>query len=308
MEKTTALDILAELYSRLQPLERIALETLVPELGESGKTMKKDYDYLINHDNYTPKFKEGEWITNGEVTFKIDKVFNTNYTDTAGAVYNLEYTDVNYHLWTIEDAKDGDVLAAHECYVIFKEIDRLNIKCYCTYHYMGFNPSFYVDTLQNKTAFYPATKEQRYLLFKKMHEAGYKWNAETKELKEIEQKSNNNTGPKFKAGDWCVDNEDDTIFQIMKVLDHTYRYKTNDGDEYSCTHYSLEDDSHLWSIEDAKDGDVLAFNDGHGNNNIELIKSITSKKIEFWFCLTNGNHYEVFDGIIILNMDRPFYG
>ena len=54
----------------------------------------------------------------------------------------------------------------------------------------------------------------------------------------------------------------------------------------------------LWDISDAKDGDVLSFNDGHGNDCIELIKSITDKKIEFWFCLTNGNRYEVFDGII----------
>ena len=34
-------------------------------------------------------------------------------------------------------------------------------------------PSFYVDTLQNKDAFHPATKEQRDLLFQKMKEAGY---------------------------------------------------------------------------------------------------------------------------------------
>jgi len=78
------------------------------------------------------------------------------------------------------------VLAAHECLVLFKEIDGLNIKCYCTYHNMGSNPSFYVDTLQNKTAFYPATKEQRDLLFKKMHEAGYEWDADKLELKKIE--------------------------------------------------------------------------------------------------------------------------
>lgn len=90
--------------------------------------------------------------------------------------------------WTIEDAEDGDVLASHECYVIFKEIDGSNIKCYCTYHYMGFNPSFYVDTLQNKNAFYPSTKEQRDLLFQKMKESGYEWDADKKELKKIEPK------------------------------------------------------------------------------------------------------------------------
>ena len=34
---------------------------------------------------------------------------------------------------------------------------------------------------------HPATKEQCDLLFAKIHKAGYEWNAETKELKKIEQ-------------------------------------------------------------------------------------------------------------------------
>lgn len=65
--------------------------------------------------------------------------------------------------------------------------------------------------------------------------------------------------PKFKVGNWCIDNEDGVIFQIVKILDNTYTYKTNEGKEYSCSHYSLENDAHLWTIQDAKDGDVLAF-------------------------------------------------
>lgn len=69
--------------------------------------------------------------------------------------------------------------------------------------------------------------------------------------------------PKFKVGDWCIDNEDGTIFQIVKVLDNTYRYRTNEGKEYSCTHYSLELDARYWNISDAKDGDVLV--DSLGN-------------------------------------------
>ena len=35
----------------------------------------------------------------------------------------------------------------------------------------------------------PATKEQRNLLFQKMREAGYEWDAEKKELIKIEQKA-----------------------------------------------------------------------------------------------------------------------
>lgn len=78
--------------------------------------------------------------------------------------------------------------------------------------------------------------------------------------KQDEQNPTNKIEPKFKVGDWCIDNEDATIFQIVKVLDNTYTYKTNEGSVYSCTHYSLENDARLWTIKDAKDRDVLTVN------------------------------------------------
>ena len=78
--------------------------------------------------------------------------------------------------------------------------------------------------------------------------------------------------PKFKVGDWCIDNEDGLVFQIVKVLDNTYRYRTNEGKEYSCTHYSLELDARFWTISDAKDGDVLYTPKGAGAEGIFLIK------------------------------------
>ena len=127
-----------------------------------------------------------------------------------------------FHPWTIADAKDGDVLAANECYVIFKEIDGLNIRCYCTYHYMGFNPSFHIDTLQNKTAFKPATKEQRNALMKAMADAGYTFDFEKKELKKVEDKN--------------CDGEDygiDSLFHAQRILEKTLGkvdgYQSDDG-------------------------------------------------------------------------------
>ena len=135
------------------------------------------------------KFKVGDWIITPDNQVKhIKTVSFGNYHFTDGGLYNIIDVDNKGHLWTIQDAKDGDVLAAHECYVIFKEIDGLNIKCYLTYHYLGFNPIFYVDTLQNKEAFQPATKEQRDALMKAMSDAGYTFDFEKKELKKIEQK------------------------------------------------------------------------------------------------------------------------
>ena len=133
------------------------------------------------------KFKVWDWVVTdyGKVS-QVVSVDNDGdgYTLDDGVYFSGSWCDM-YHLWTIEDAKDGDVLAADECYVIFKEIDGLNIKCYCTYHYMGFNPRIYMDTLQNKDAFKPATKEQRDTLFAKIRESGYEWDADKKGLRKI---------------------------------------------------------------------------------------------------------------------------
>jgi len=98
-----------------------------------------------------------------------------------------------FRYWTIQDAKDGDVLftsstASHETF-IFKNIDEKgNVKCYFTYDSEdGFREGKY-HFIGRATYCKPATKEQRDLLFQKMKEAGYEWDAEKKELKKIEQK------------------------------------------------------------------------------------------------------------------------
>lgn len=104
-----------------------------------------------------------------------------------------------------------------------------------------------------------------------------------------EQKPNAKVEPKFKVGDWIAN--DYCVGKIIALTDGAYLLESEQGVPFSCEH-----NAHLWTIQDAEDGDVLAFNDGHGNDCIELIKSITGKKIEFWFCLTNGNSYEAFDG------------
>ena len=108
---------------------------------------------------------------------------------------------------------------------------------------------------------------------------------------EDENKSADMVEPKFKVGNWLQYRNAKPFF-VEEITKQGYV----NGD--SCLPFNWENEIHLWTIEDAKDGDVLTFNDGHGNDSIELIKSITDKKIEFWFCLTNGNRYEVFDGII----------
>lgn len=98
------------------------------------------------------------------------------------------------HLWTIKDAKDGDVLmttSIRSCPFIYRKTNHNNN---LAYYYAGIdgNGNFCEGCLK-RTLFHfgsvsnvmPATKEQRDLLFAKMKEAGYEWDAEKKELREI---------------------------------------------------------------------------------------------------------------------------
>lgn len=142
-------------------------------------------------DKIEPKFHEGEWIV-----WK-DKCYKVNYNgcgyelvDQNGLSTSLEYgtVDKSAHLWTIQDAKDGDVLQLGVVTVIFQEyIGNGNCKCY----YSVCNGEFEIPTKDESYGTFnatPATKEQRDLLFSKMRESGYEFDFEKKELKKLSQR------------------------------------------------------------------------------------------------------------------------
>ena len=98
-------------------------------------------------------------------------------------------------LWTIQDAKDGDVLAAKSGNRIFLyngDCDLRHRPCAYCGTYKGFSEILFskcaIGNYFTDEDVYPATKKQRDLLFVKMKEAGYEWDAEKKELKKIKDK------------------------------------------------------------------------------------------------------------------------
>ena len=80
--------------------------------------------------------------------------------------------------------------------------------------------------------------------------------------KQGEQKPNDKAESKFKVGDWIVDNEDDEFFKVTKVRENTYCIASIDGEEFDIQKDIVEDDYHILSIDDTKDGDVLACESG----------------------------------------------
>lgn len=166
-------------------------------------------DVQKSADKIEPKFKAGDWITNGhckcQITF-IDSRYWYSKTCVLGNVIDIDKT---FHLWTIQDARDGDVLVDEDNNIgIYKEIEGVDWNSYiylgCNNHLYGF--SIGGSHVQNNTK--PATKEQRDLLFSKMKEASYEWDTEKKELKKIEKQK----------PAWSEEDEE-RIKNILSVLD-----------------------------------------------------------------------------------------
>ena len=141
--------------------------------------------------NLTPKvlFKKGDFVVIQETTYLISEIEGLNVTLSCNGRECLFDIDVlkNARLWTIRDAKDGDVLACNEEILLFKSYSvqgRISVYCWYNGHTNNFFSKEVDDALlTTRNKIYPATKEQRDLLFQKMKEAGYEWNAETRELK-----------------------------------------------------------------------------------------------------------------------------
>ena len=177
------------------------------KVDNANKVESKDYSSIDPHffkttDKVEPKFKVGDWVVwDNKILCHIDNIYPGKeslmytITDTNSMIrsYSVKRFDNNAHFWTIQNAKNGEVLAEDSCIFILKEMvdDFHAAKTYCTLFndgefYDGETLYFDVDSTR------PATKEQRELLFQEMKKNGYTFDFKKKklnELKKIEQNS-----------------------------------------------------------------------------------------------------------------------
>ena len=247
------------------------------------------------------KFKEGDWIagiddegdmaTEKIVSFSRSKVL---LVDTDGCHTEYPKTELGgFHLWSMTDAKDGDVLCTKsgKCPFIYNKGRYNNGLCY---YYAGIDGDGNFVMKERKTMLShfgpgvnvaPATKGQRDLLFAKMREAGYEWDTDKKELRKT-------IGPKFKVGDWIV-SDSDTLYLVLADDGYKgYQLKPQlNGGIFHLPHAFVDNKFHLWTIADAKDGDVLA-----NSNIICIFKSIDSDKNVGVYCVyTKASGFEILD-------------
>ena len=212
-------------------------DSLIIKSKEFPASEKRDFGYFSEPaDKLEPKlFHEGDWIISDTVDkdyhiCKIIGVKDGNYTieSTCGYKGYNQFDVFNnaYRLWTIQDAKDGDVLYSIDSNrpFIYKE-RKLNEQAiaYCGLNIYG---KFFVwgtkDCVITLSNYVPATKEQRDLLFQKMKESGYEWMEETRELKKIDDEEVN-------GEDYGID----SLYHAQRILEKTLGnvegYQSDDG-------------------------------------------------------------------------------
>ena len=139
-------------------------------------------------DKIEPKFQVGDWITNSIETVQITG-YDIDYGYQVDCKGNLQHRDTDiiekeYHIWTIQDAKPGDVLANDniKTICIFKRKKLYHYDLFDSYCELFSDEQLGLGFDFNINGFHPATKEQCQLFFKKMGEAGYKWDAYKKQI------------------------------------------------------------------------------------------------------------------------------
>lgn len=154
---------------------------------------KSQEETVDNANKIRPKFDIGDWVVsaNGKVNQVIsvdaDNVDFDGYTLDDGVYFSGTWCN-SYHLWTIKDAKEGDILSYEtdegDLWIMLYWSLYEPYEGHVHYHALLVNDDFTdkgtccicIDNLK------PATIEQHELLFRKMKEEGYQWDKNKKEL------------------------------------------------------------------------------------------------------------------------------
>ena len=283
-------------------------------------------------DKIEPKFKVGDWIIDNKNRVGIIvKILDEHYIisfDGREVQISFEWEGKLFRKWTIQDAKDGDVLVASDDSIfIYAGSTNTYAQFYIALSKYGdFNTKS--GNWEDKNCVKPATKEQRDALMKAMADAGWEFDFEKKKLSKIdqksygqmekcidcqfnytgycngtcilknnEQKSADNAEPKFKVGEWVVD-KNGTVQQILSYKNGIYKHTNG----YSSKMF--EDEWRLWDItKDAKDGDVLAVNK---DDVILIFRGIGNEEwndVIDYYC-----RYDCYQKEFIVQKDLEFWG
>jgi hypothetical protein len=211
--------------------------------------------------------------------------------------------------WTIDDAKDGDILKASDGSIfIYSGHDEFGCKYRAalvdgTIEICDKEKGEYWESLEGVT---PADDECKKILLRELKSNGYAWDANTLTLTK---------GAKYSVNDCVVcrlrDNtKSDGFAEYVGFVKYLFQY----GDTYPVFYYRVEgldgnllDNGELieqeritpWTIERAKDGDVLKC---ENNKSIILFKALYKNDIVRYYC-----EYDEDDGMFTVNEGNEKY-
>jgi hypothetical protein len=191
----------------------ITTETCINEGQKKGIQIVLDNLQEYGLQNFTdevkPKFKVDDWIIYKDSIWKVCNVSLLNYYELLKinnevSTRRIEDVDKNARLWTIQDAKNGDVLADKIGIILFRKIGNEKFEGVVAHH-CSFNKRWKFEIPEKfgywgkaeDEQLHPATKEQRDTLMKAITDAGYEWNAEKLELRKIEAEAEELTEQKI---------------------------------------------------------------------------------------------------------------
>ena len=216
-----------------------------------------DYDELAKlpkEENIEPKFKVGDWIiTPTNKVLQITSIEGTSYRfNNKSHYWAICYCDEQCRLWTIQDAKDGDVIEFEDhgrlvtgiVSFVNKTTGKVDVSCLLEGNKFKIGVFYNLDTVKP----HPATKEQRDALMKAMNDAGYEWDGEKKELKKLK---NSKFDPKTLQPFDKVLVRDDRILDLWRCTFFSHikdkgfwEYATADSAYAYCIPYN-DDTKHL---------------------------------------------------------------
>lgn len=166
-----------------------------------NKIKDKSMDWLEKQskkstDENKPKFNVGDWIVfiKSKSVYQVEKIENYEYTlrHILGGSLCLSFSNEELiRKWTIQDAKDGDILCCKSGWMcIFKSLNNhtntFSFYCFIDSDKCFFSSGSESHTLDKKFIkayngeIYPATKEQQNTFMKVINDAGYEWDIEKK--------------------------------------------------------------------------------------------------------------------------------
>ena len=196
-----------------KPQGKSALEALNEEkVDNANKVEPKDYSSIDPHfgkpiDKAEPKFKVGDWLVENEPNNYARFIQIIEIVDVQGKeryrisrdihndedIVEFDFVEKYYHKFGIKDAKDGDILASKSGNKIFSYRGSLDLRgnpcayygIYKVHDGICFSPCAIGNSFTHEEVF-PATKEQRKILFEEMTAAKGVLHFNKKKLKKIE--------------------------------------------------------------------------------------------------------------------------